>query len=453
MTAVPPRTDSTGVARAAGTGLTELSPQGKLVAVNDHYCDLLGRSREQLIGHSPVEFTHPADVGASLAAISDAQMRPDLGSQLEKRYLRADGQTVWVRVTEVWRPDLQRILGHVVEITETVRLRQAAHASTRRSQTLIEHCADLIFTVSRDGRLVEANRAARTLLSWPPGAAVADVIGDVVVPEDVDLVLARLASAHQTPGLSAPVTFRMRRQDGSLLHLTAVTDNQFADPDIQALIVNAHDVTAEREKVEQLDRHQNSLIAALARTAEFRDPYTAGHQAAVAELATLIAVELGLAADEVAAIGLGASIHDIGKIVVPAEILSRPGRLTAAEYEIVKTHCQVGRDILGDSQLAAAVGDVVLHHHERLDGSGYPDGLAGEQLSLAARIAAVADVLNAMSSHRPYRPGLGINAARSEIHAGSGTSYDPDVVSAALKVTAATRTTSRNVPTPRHAMI
>jgi diguanylate cyclase (GGDEF)-like protein/putative nucleotidyltransferase with HDIG domain len=223
-----------------------------------------------------------------------------------------------------------------------------------------------------------------------------------------------------------------RRPDDRRAH--GYADNQVAAPDDIAMTGTAHEVTAEVEQLRQLVAHQQSLVAALGRAAGFRDPYTAGHQAAVRDLASRIAVELGLAAADVAAIALGASIHDIGKIALPAEILSRPGSLTAAEYEIIKTHCQVGRDILGDTDLPPQVADIVLHHHERLDGSGYPDHLVGDEISLPARIVAVADVLDAMVSHRPYRPGRGLTATLAEIRAGSGTRYDPDVAAAALRV-------------------
>src|SRR5665213_647713 len=117
--------------RRAAAGLGELCPDGTLVAVNGAYCELLGRSRKQLVGHSPFEFTHPADADASREALSSAHRMPGVDCQLEKRYVRGDGQVVWVRVTEIWRPDLQRVLGHVVDITEMARLRQSARTETR----------------------------------------------------------------------------------------------------------------------------------------------------------------------------------------------------------------------------------------------------------------------------------------------------------------------------------
>ncbi len=420
--------------RVSANGLRELCPAGTLVAVNDEYCELLGRPRSELLGHSPLEFTHPDDVDASRKSLASALDTPGVDLQQEKRFVRSDGQIRWARVTEVWRPDLQRVLAHIVDIDDIVRAREVARVETRRAQALVEHCADLIFTVGPDGRFAEANPAARALVDGKLGTPARDLIAEVVHPEDAPGVAAALAEAFQRPGVAAPILFRTRAHDGSWLHLSAVVDNQLSDPDFRTMIITAHEVTAEIEQLQHLRDHQQSLVAALSRAAEFRDPYTAGHQSAVADLAGHIAEELGLCADDVSAIALGASIHDIGKIAVPAETLSRPGRLTAPEYEIVKSHCQVGRDILGDTNLPPQVADIVLHHHERFDGSGYPDHLAGEETGLPARIVAVADTLDAMLSHRPYRPALGLTSAVAEIVDGSGTRYDPAVVEAALRV-------------------
>jgi HD-GYP domain-containing protein (c-di-GMP phosphodiesterase class II) len=172
----------------------------------------------------------------------------------------------------------------------------------------------------------------------------------------------------------------------------------------------------------------------LALASEFRDPYTAGHQNKVARLSKAIGTRLGLAQEHVRGIALAASLHDIGKIAIPAEILTRPGRLSPIEFELVKTHCQIGHDILAGIEFGYPVAEIVLHHHERLDGSGYPHGLAGEAVSLGARIVGIADVIDAMSSHRPYRPSLGLDAALQELTRNSGTSYDAAVVVAAIEI-------------------
>lgn len=175
-------------------------------------------------------------------------------------------------------------------------------------------------------------------------------------------------------------------------------------------------------------------VKALALTVEMRDPYTAGHQERVAELATAIARELGLDEDEINDIRLGAMIHDIGKIYVPAEILTRPGKLSREEFEMIKPHSAKGAEVLEHVGLSPTVKDVVLHHHERLDGTGYPEGLSGDAVSRAARIVAVADVIEAMAAHRPYRPALGLDTTLRHIREARGNTLDADVVDAACRL-------------------
>ena len=175
-------------------------------------------------------------------------------------------------------------------------------------------------------------------------------------------------------------------------------------------------------------------IQTIAATVEARDPYTAGHQRRVGELATAIAQEMGLPEDQINGIHLAAIIHDLGKIHVPAEILSKPGKLTDIEFMLIKQHPQDGYDILKDVKFPWPIADMILQHHERLDGSGYPQGLKGDQILLESRILAVADVVEAMSSHRPYRAALGIEPALDEIRRGRGSLYDPAVVDACLKL-------------------
>ncbi|MBK7903256.1 MAG: HD domain-containing protein [Proteobacteria bacterium] len=165
-----------------------------------------------------------------------------------------------------------------------------------------------------------------------------------------------------------------------------------------------------------------------------RDPYTAGHERRVAALAVAIAAELGL--DSVVQEGLDVAghLHDVGKVMVPSEILSKPGKLSPIEMQLVQGHCQAGYNILSSVDFPWPVADIILQHHERLDGSGYPGGLKGEAILRQARILAVADVVEAMSSHRPYRSGLGVTVALAEIERGSGTAYAQDVVEACLRL-------------------
>lgn len=184
----------------------------------------------------------------------------------------------------------------------------------------------------------------------------------------------------------------------------------------------------------KLENNLEDTIRAIASIIELRDPYTAGHQARVADLAVAIANRMGLSDEQVRGIRLAGVVHDLGKIRIPAEILSKPMRLNEIEYSLIKTHSQAGYDILKGIDFNWPVAQTVLQHHERFDGSGYPQGLKGETILLGARILCVADVVEAMASHRPYRPGLGIETALSEIKNGRRTFYDPAVVDACLEV-------------------
>lgn len=193
------------------------------------------------------------------------------------------------------------------------------------------------------------------------------------------------------------------------------------------------------ERTRELEESQRKLksslvesIAALAAAVEMRDPYTAGHQRRVADLAMAIARQLGMPEDRVEGIQLAGIVHDVGKIQIPAEILSKPGRLNELEFSLIKQHPQAGYELLKNISFPWPIAEAVRQHHERLDGSGYPDGAQGDAILFEARIIAVADVVEAMSAHRPYRPGRGLDAALEEVIDGRGTRYDDRVVDACV---------------------
>jgi PAS domain S-box-containing protein/putative nucleotidyltransferase with HDIG domain len=189
-----------------------------------------------------------------------------------------------------------------------------------------------------------------------------------------------------------------------------------------------------RASYDKLDKTLAAVIQTMALTVEMRDPYTAGHQNRVSVIACAIAKEMGLTAEQINGIRVIGSLHDIGKISVPGEILSKPGRITEAEFSIIREHPKTGYDILKGIDFPWPVAQAVLQHHERIDGSGYPNHLSGSQVILEARVIAVADVVEAMSSHRPYRPSLGIDRALEEISEKKGTLYDPAAADACLRL-------------------
>ncbi|MDQ7836002.1 MAG: response regulator [Humidesulfovibrio sp.] len=235
-----------------------------------------------------------------------------------------------------------------------------------------------------------------------------------------DMLLRTSAGLEMPVGLSvSPVTGQRGEFRGRVMVLRNVALRKQAEAELL-------------ESMQALRTAFRQTVRALASMAEKRDPYTAGHQQRVARLACAIGGEMGLPADSLEGLEVSGTLHDVGKVYVPAEILSKPARLSHMEMGIMKSHSEVGFEILREVNFPWPVARTVLEHHERLDGSGYPGGLKGTEISLEARILAVADVVEAMSSHRPYRAALGLPLALEEIKAGRGKVYDPEVVDACL---------------------
>lgn len=280
------------------------------------------------------------------------------------------------------------------------------------------------------------------------------VLCDVNMPGESGIDLARhIASEYE---------------DTAVIILTGVDDPKTADAAIEAgaygyiikpfnpneLIINIRNALRRRklEIANRISRHDleqmveertvslqkalEGIIHAMARTVESRDPYTAGHQHRVADLAVAIATEMNLPRDQIEGIRMAGMIHDLGKISVPAEILSKPGRLRENEFALLKAHPETGYDIIADIEFPWPIAQMVLQHHEKMDGSGYPNGLSGEDILIEARILCVSDVVEAMASHRPYRPAFGIEKALDEISENKGIFYDPEVVDALFRLKA-----------------
>lgn len=252
-----------------------------------------------------------------------------------------------------------------------------------------------------------------------------------------------LAAAHGYVTVAA-IPLKFDPHGLGVLVVYGATANEFSEDIISLLTELADDLAfgistlrAKAERMGILEKLEHSLdhaVTAIAATVEMRDPYTAGHQRRVAKLAAAIAVEMGVVEDHVKGLHMASVVHDIGKIHVPAEILSSPAKLSDAEFEIIKTHPKIGWEILKGIDFPWPVAEMVYQHHEKLDGSGYPRGLKGEEILLEARILTVADVVEAMTSHRPYRPGFGVFPALQEISRQKGKLYDAAVVEACLRI-------------------
>jgi putative nucleotidyltransferase with HDIG domain len=202
---------------------------------------------------------------------------------------------------------------------------------------------------------------------------------------------------------------------------------------IEGVLLNYHDITM-RKELERLDRELESIIDVIGAVTEMRDPYTAGHQRRVAQLATAIARDLGMSAPDVADVRVAGLMHDVGKMSVPAELLSKPHGLTRIEFDLVRGHAAAGYEIISSANMPEPIPSLVHQHHERIDGSGYPLGLHGDQLLPGSTVLMVADVAEAMMSHRPYRAALGREVALAEIERGAGSVYDRGVAESCVRV-------------------
>lgn len=304
---------------------------------------------------------------------------------------------------------------------ERDQAQKALAESEERLRTIITREADGVIVLDEDYSVQFLNPAAKRLF----GRDEAEIIGKdfgfpVVTTETTEINIIRPDASIAVAEMRVVETF----WGGT-----------------PAYVVSIHDISErqllETERKQSLEQRQAALvqtIRAIALAVEKRDPYTAGHQQRVAQLAGRIAGQLGLDEDRIEGIQLGGMIHDLGKIYIPSEILNRPGRLEPAEFEFIKTHPRVGYDIIKDIEFPWPVAEMVVQHHEMLDGSGYPKGLKGDEIILEARILTVADIVEAMSSHRPYRPALGIEAALGEIKKRRGSSLDAEVVDACVRV-------------------
>ena len=424
------------VERRGGGGCTNnvslvVGADHKVTDASEEFCHLLGRRRDEVVGHSPLDFTHPDDVEASRHLMEHSHRQPGKASVLEKRYTVPGGDVVTVRLTAMWHPSSEAILAYVTDITEIATLR-------RRHNVLIESSADAILVIDRYWVVTDLNQAAREMVG-PIGTNLWDLLAVRMHPEDLPSSFKSIEHAYNSPGLHHPITFRAGVGNDNWFHYSATVNNLLADPAIRGIVINVRNVTAEVTQLAALRENERAMGRALIEISELSDPFTAGHQRHAAEIAERIAARMSLEPQAIADIALAASLHDIGKSGMPTAILSKPGPLTPDELVVVRSHCEIGQRILTNGGMSVGVTEPVLHHHERIDGSGYPDGLAGAEVSLSSQIVAVADAIDAASADRPYRSSLGVGAVIEDLKTKRLTLYRSDVVDAALDIIGASQ--------------
>jgi PAS domain S-box-containing protein/putative nucleotidyltransferase with HDIG domain len=324
---------------------------------------------------------------------------------------------------------------------ERKRVEEALRESEEKYRLIFETAANLITIVDQEGVIVDCNSTSRDVLSYNKDEMVGQPIRKIMHPDyrakGKKLILETLAE-----GCIYNQEYKMVRKDKEIIdvRINSAKINWKRGKHLYIVYI-IEDITDRKRAEEQLVQSFRKLevamegtICIIDRIVEARDPYTAGHQRRVAILACAIAREMRFPEDQIKGLHVASGIHDIGKIQVPAEILSKPGRISDDEFNIIKSHSKVGYDILKSTEFPWPVAQIVLQHHERINGSGYPGGLLGKDILQEAKILGVADVFEAMTSHRPYRPALGADKALYELAQNRNILYDPKVADACIKL-------------------
>ena len=325
--------------------------------------------------------------------------------------------------------DERAVLGVTEDITEYKRAEDALRSSEEQLRLITDNLPVLIGFIDSEKRYRFLNKLWESWFARPAsemlGLTIEEVVGEALYefigPRVEEALSGKLVNYENTIAYADGIT---RQVDVTWVPHTANGGG------VVGSFLLVQDIT-ERKKA---DRATTETVRAISLMVEKRDPYTSGHQNRVAQLSAALGLELGLGAEQITGLRFGAMIHDIGKIWIPSEILNRPGKLSPAEFELIKAHPEVGRDIIKNVEFPWPISEMISQHHERLDGSGYPAGLKDSDICLVARILTVADVVEAISAHRPYRAALGADAALLEILEARGSHYEPKVVDACLRL-------------------
>jgi len=402
----------------------------RFLAVNPAFERLTGLRAERIIGKTVLEALPDIErswieIYGRVALTGEPAFFEDYSRVMDKHF----------EVT-AFQPEPMRFACIFSDTTDRNKAVAAVRQSEEKFRSIFSNAQEGIFQVNRGGKYLTVNQAMASMLGYSsPDDLISTINGFAqTLFVDPENGLRLLRTIHER-GSAAGFECELYRKNGSTLwaslDMHVVRDKA---GDILYYEGFCEDITDRRLSLERLRKALGATVYAISAAVEARDPYTAGHQSRVADLAEAIAAEIGLPADRIEGLRLAATIHDLGKLSVPAELLTKPKKLLEIEFNLIKIHSQAGYDILKDIEFPWPIARIVLEHHERMDGSGYPNGLIGEQILLESRIVAVADVVESMASYRPYRPALGIDAALDEIEKNKGILYDINVVDACQKL-------------------
>ncbi len=431
-----------GLTDRSFTGIYLLQ-DGQFRFLNRSAAAFAGYMPEELVGKDSLYCIHPDD-REKARSLTRRMVREGMNVPFEVRILRKDGTVRWIMLTLTLTEYKGRpaILGNSIDITEWKETLKQLDDS-RNMEASILNSIPLAVIGLENRRITFANDDTTRVFGWRPEELHGQLTRILYRSEDE---YRRIGDAvYQLLSLRENVTMEMdalcRHKDGKdmLCRLKAARIGEhLTDNRIVATYEDVTELVETKERLgqtyEQLQRALSGTIRTISSLLEAKDPYTAGHQERVSRLVTAIAGEMNLPDDRLQALGTAALLHDLGKIHIPSDILSKPGRLSEMEYRLVQIHPEEGYEIIRNIDFAYPIAEMIFQHHERIDGSGYPRGLSGNEILLEARIIAVADVVEAMCSHRPFRPALGIEAALEEISEHRGTRYDAAVADACRRL-------------------
>jgi PAS domain S-box/PAS domain S-box len=423
-----------------------INREGIITYINPAVEIVLGFKPEERIGAKGLELVHPDDMkflADSFNTLARDTNYPIIKGELHLRHKDGSWRTFeGVGSNLVINNVVEYVIVNYRDITERKLAEDALHQSEEKYRTILESTQEGYFEVDLAGNFTFFNDAMCRLYGYSKEEMMDMNYRVYTDKENAKKLFQTFNKVYKTGEPTEGFDWKIIRKNRTKIYIEAsaslqkdssgkpigfkgivrdVTERKLADAKLQQTLEILRKAVGTTTQV---------LISAL----EARDPYTAGHQVRSADLARAIATEMGLPHDKIDGIRLAGSIHDIGKLSIPAEILSKPSKLTNIEFSLIKEHSHSGYEMLKDMESRWPLAQIIYQHHERINGSGYPRNLKGDEIIIEARIMAVADVVESMASHRPYRPALGIDAALEEIEKNKGILYDNDVVDSCLRL-------------------
>jgi PAS domain S-box-containing protein/putative nucleotidyltransferase with HDIG domain len=407
---------------------------GNIIEINRASVELYGYNREEF-SKLKVKDIDPDSVKRGDNKYFWNRLKGNRVIKFETKHQKKDGTVFPLNITisAIRLEDKKYILAIAQDISEKRKVEEILQQNEEFQKAMIACSPLAIYSIDISGNVLTWNKSAEKMFGW----TAQEVLGKELpmIPKSKNHEFLALRHKVLTEKGFVGKELIRQRKDGTLFPMSlSVAPIHDKDGRIAGIISAAEDITNRKQYQERLEKAMNATIEALSKVVDTRDPYTSGHQYQVSKLSTKIAKELKLPGDKIEGIRIASLIHDIGKIGIPSEILTKPSQLTELEFLLIKNHSRIGYDILKNIDFSHPIADIVLQHHERINGSGYPNNLKGDDILLEARIIGVADVVEAMISHRPYRPALGLDNALAEITKNKGILYDPEVVDICVKL-------------------